>query len=332
MRDAIAVFIVAAFILLLNLGGPKLWDRDEPRNAGCAREMLERNDWVVPYFNGELRTHKPILLYWLLMASYSLFGVSEFAARLPSSLLAIGTVLMTFQMARLVFDQIVARWAAVILATFVMFPVVGRAATPDSSLIFFSTAALAAFLHSYHRDLQRVVSKPCTSAGFHHWESAATIYGLMGAAVLAKGPVGFVMPTAVIGMFCLIKRLEPSNANGSNDSGRLFSCMRGPVAKTFVQILRPFHPTHFLKTYWSMRPVTGIFITLLVAAPWYVWVGIRTDGVWLQEFFGEHNVGRAMRSMEGHSGSPFFLLPDCAHGVLLSLVSVFDTRGIQSST
>ena len=48
--------------MLTNLGGPRLWDRDEPRNAGCAREMLARRDWVVPTFDGELRTHKPRFL------------------------------------------------------------------------------------------------------------------------------------------------------------------------------------------------------------------------------------------------------------------------------
>ena len=64
------VAAIAAFVMLTNLGGPRLWDRDEPRNAGCAWEMLARGDWVVPVFNGELRTHKPVLLYWCIMASY----------------------------------------------------------------------------------------------------------------------------------------------------------------------------------------------------------------------------------------------------------------------
>src|SRR5689334_23133518 len=52
------VGLISAIVVLTNLGGPRLWDRDEPRNAGCAAEMLARGDWVVPVFNSELRTHK----------------------------------------------------------------------------------------------------------------------------------------------------------------------------------------------------------------------------------------------------------------------------------
>src|SRR5947209_822738 len=97
------VAAIAAFVVLTNLGGPRLWDRDEPRNAGCAWEMLERHDWVVPRFNAELRTHKPVLLYWGIMSAYFIFGINEFAARLPSALCAIGTVLCTYRMGRRLF-------------------------------------------------------------------------------------------------------------------------------------------------------------------------------------------------------------------------------------
>ena len=316
MREAIIACLVAAVILLANLGGPKLWDRDEPRNAGCAHEMLARSDWVVPYFNSELRTHKPILLYWLMMASYSLLGVSEFAARLPSALMAIGTVLLTYHIAKVGLGRTVGKWAGIVLATFVMFPVIGRAATPDSALMFFSTAALAAFVHFYFRELQDFdqttvatsphaeSSRPSRAAlGFRKWKHAAVIYGLMAFAVLAKGPVGMILPTAVIGMFCLIKRLpHPAPQDHASRPPRgLLAFLR--------RMLRPFKPVHFVRTCWSMRPVTALTMAALIAMPWYIWVGLRTDGVWLQEFFGEHNFGRATRSMEGHSGSPFLYYP-----------------------
>ena len=98
LKQASFVAAVAALVMLSNLGGSRLWDRDEPRNAGCAREMLARRDLVVPYFNGELRTHKPVLLYWCIMASYEVFGVNEFAARLPSALCAIGSALCVYRM------------------------------------------------------------------------------------------------------------------------------------------------------------------------------------------------------------------------------------------
>src|SRR5688572_1474649 len=82
----------AAALFFVNLGGPSLWDVDEGRNATAAFEMQEAGRWVVPTFNAELRVDKPPLLYWCQIAAYSLFGVNEFAARLPSALAALGTM------------------------------------------------------------------------------------------------------------------------------------------------------------------------------------------------------------------------------------------------
>src|SRR5207244_9521734 len=136
LRQIALITAIAAFVMLTNLGGPRLWDRDEPRNAGCAREMLARSDWVVPTFDGELRTHKPVLLYWCIMASYLVLGVSEFAARLPSALCAIGSVICTYRMGRRLFGPQAGVWSAIALATSLMFVIAGRAATPDSLLTF----------------------------------------------------------------------------------------------------------------------------------------------------------------------------------------------------
>ena len=75
------VAAIAAVMFLTNLGGSRLWNEDEPKNARCGVEMHERGDWVVPTYNDELRSHKPVLLYWAMRASYAAFGVSEFSAR-----------------------------------------------------------------------------------------------------------------------------------------------------------------------------------------------------------------------------------------------------------
>src|SRR5207244_10020 len=86
VRHQAAIAAVAAVVLLTNLGSATLWDIDEPRNAVCAREMLQSGDWIVPTFNGELRAHKPVLLYWFMMSAYQALGVNEFSARLWSAL------------------------------------------------------------------------------------------------------------------------------------------------------------------------------------------------------------------------------------------------------
>ena len=60
--------------VLRRSGQPQLFDEDEPKNAECGREMFARGDWLVPTFNEELRTDKPILVYWFMLTSYHFSG------------------------------------------------------------------------------------------------------------------------------------------------------------------------------------------------------------------------------------------------------------------
>ena len=146
---------IAGSIFFTNLGSAKLWDQDEPRNAGCAKEMLERGDWVVPIFNNQLRAQKPVLLYWLMMGAYSVLGVSEFSARFWSAALGLGTVLATYLIGRRLFNPTVGLLSAIVLASCTMFAVAARAATPDSLLIFCSTVALLIYVQgTFSRDSQ----------------------------------------------------------------------------------------------------------------------------------------------------------------------------------
>src|SRR5436309_9666920 len=92
-----------AALFLPNLGGPSLWDIDEGNNAEAAREMLASGNWIVPTFNYQLRVDKPALLYWCQIGAYRAFGVSEFAARLPSALAAMIAVLLIYELGRSMF-------------------------------------------------------------------------------------------------------------------------------------------------------------------------------------------------------------------------------------
>ncbi|MHB8901391.1 MAG: ArnT family glycosyltransferase [Thermoguttaceae bacterium] len=300
------IVLLASVVFFANLGVPRLWDRDEPRNAGCAAEMLERGDWVVPVFNAELRVHKPVLLYWFMMSAYAVFGQGEFGARFWSALLGVGTVWMTYVIGKRLFGREVGFWSGLVLATTMMFTVAARAATPDSVLIFFTTLATmiyvkAAFPEAADRN-PADGERPEAPAGWgwypRHWGVVALMYGVLGFAVLAKGPVGLVLPTACIGMFLLIMRLPRVP---ESHEGKAAWWVRVPL-----KLLRPFAPLHFLRTCWFMRPLTAVAACLAVALPWYIWVGLRTDGAWLEGFLLEHNLGRAMNAMEGHRGPIFY--------------------------
>ena len=294
VRDLAVLALLGGLVLFTNLGGPRLWDRDEPRNAGCAWEMQERGEWIVPWFNGELRTHKPILLYWLIRSAYAVFGVDEFAARFWSAALGIATVGLTYGMGRRLFGPRVAFWAGLILLTTLMFDVASHAATPDAVLIFCVTLSLTIFV---------VREFPAVETGqARDWSlplgtgTAIAMYAAMGLAVLAKGPVGAVLPTAVVGMFLLLARLPAMPADAERPRGW----------RRLAAWARPWAPRHFFRTCLAMRPLIAIALILAVAGPWYAAVGWRTDGEFLRGFFWTHNVARAVQSFEGHRGGLWF--------------------------
>lgn len=307
VSDYVLMLAVASLVMFANLGGARLWDRDEPRNAGCAEEMLRRGDWVTPVFNGQLRDAKPVLLYWLIMSAYGLFGVNEFAARFWSAALAVATVLATYGIGRRLYSPSVGLWSAIVLATSLMFDVAGRAATPDSVLISCGTLALLVYVLGTFRpklddELPEASLQPRAAGQFFptSWPVVALMYAFMGLGVLAKGPVGFVVPTAIIGMFLLIVRLPARTTETTHHT------WRARIAKFAFAMLRPFEPRHFARTCWSMRPLTAIAVVFVIALPWYVWVGLRTDGQFLLGFFVREHFGRATAAMENHRGPIFF--------------------------
>lgn len=277
------VIAVACLIFFTNLGSAQLWDRDEPRNAGCAVEMLDRADWVVPIFNDELRGQKPVLLYWLMMSAYQVFGVNEFSARFWSAFLSVGTSAITFSIGRRLFGMKVAWLSGIIVASNLMFAVAARAATPDALLIFLSTLTIAVYVWgSPHQSTHRFVQ----SFGALDWRWLVAMGISMGLAMLAKGPIGFLMPMAIMGMHLLITRRDRHSRRNA--------------------LLSVVHPIHFIKTTLAMHPFLLLAIALLVALPWYYLVGLRTEGDFLNHFFLTEHLGRSTTSFENHGGGIWY--------------------------
>lgn len=292
-RDLLLIAIVAATVFLTQLGSARLWDRDEPRNAGCAAEMLARNDWVTPMFNDELRGQKPVLLYWVMIGAYQLFGVNEFSARIGSALMGIGTVVLTYFMGTQLLGRRQGFWAAVVLATTLMFTVASRAATPDAPLIFFSTLAIALYVRFTFAQVDPVHGgAPLRQPGiwFPRGIHALLVYGTMALGVLAKGPIAAVLPCCIIGLFIMVQTAPNT----------------GPDVTLWQRVLMLVDPRLFLKSLWRMQPWYLVGAICLIAAPWFVWAGYRTDGDFLTWFFLEEHFGRATTAMENHSGGPWY--------------------------
>jgi 4-amino-4-deoxy-L-arabinose transferase-like glycosyltransferase len=171
-----------ALLTFPNLGKHSLWDVDEGVNAEAAREMLEAGNWVTPTFNFELRTAKPVFLYWLQATSYSLLGVNEFAARLPSVLAALLSVLVTYELGRRMFGRGTGLMAGLVLASAVEFCMLAHAATPDATLLFFTVVTFYFLWLAIEQDRPWSYVPAGLGAGF---------------AVLTKGPVGVALPGLV---------------------------------------------------------------------------------------------------------------------------------------
>ena len=128
------IAMAAACTLLVNLGGPALWDDDEPKNAACSLAMLDSGDWVVPTFNGRLRVEKPPLTNWVQMAGFSLCGRNEAGARIGSAVLTIGTCLLTWRIGCGLVGSAGGFLGGLVMATCIWTAIGGRAATPDAPL------------------------------------------------------------------------------------------------------------------------------------------------------------------------------------------------------
>lgn len=161
-----------------------LVDRDEPRFARATEEMILRNEWIVPYFNDEYRFDKPILIYWLMRVAYGIFGINEFAARIPSVIFAALYGLVVFEMGRRWFGLRAGFLAAFGLLTCAQMLIHGRSAVADMPMV-----------------LAVALSQWAAYELLHNAEDARTerrwfwiLYPALGLGFLAKGPVAWVVP------------------------------------------------------------------------------------------------------------------------------------------
>lgn len=296
-RSLALLVFMCSIILFAGLGSSRLFDRDEPRNARCTDEMLAANDWVVPMFNGELRTHKPILIYWLEGMSYWVFGSNAWGARFPSACMGAITLFTLYQLVRRLTNAQHAFWSVAILATSLMFVVASRVATPDAPLIASSTLAVCGLVLSQLKRLRAIDSVEAAVPKDRRWLLIG--YTAMGFAVLAKGPVGLVLPSLVAGAW-LWMETHIQVASTSKRSSTPFGKFYQNCVAWLIDIRSGW------KAFCALEPWWGVTLAIIIAAPWYVWVGMRTDGEWLRGFFFEHNLGRAMNAMEGHRGGLWF--------------------------
>ncbi|MGE5173730.1 MAG: ArnT family glycosyltransferase [Betaproteobacteria bacterium] len=259
------LFILCAVLFFFRLGDRPLWDVDEGMHAATSKDMVLTGDWVTPRVNGENFYDKTPLFNWFAALSFMAFGFTEFAARLPAAILGLATVFVTYALGRRLFGSTAGLLGGVVLATSPEFIILSRSVVHDIALAFFVSLALvffyAAFSSERHRRLNLML-----------------FYGAAGLAVLAKGPIGVLLPALIIGLFLLI---------------------RGKLG--------------FLK---EMDIGRGILVFLLVAAPWYVFISIRNTD-YASYFFLKQNLGNFLSKQQATHPQPvYYYVPVLLGGML----------------
>ncbi|RMG05046.1 MAG: glycosyltransferase family 39 protein, partial [Planctomycetota bacterium] len=294
------IAVIGGILFFTNLGGPGLWDEDEPIYAACAREMIQRNDWVVPRYNGEMFPDKPPLMFWMMMSGFGLFGYTELGARFLSAVAAVLAAWATYELGRRLFSRKVAFWGTVMAMSNLLYVVSARAATVDAALTLLTVGTMLAFVVAYgpvvglrsdhvaddaQNDRETPADRPETWAVWAMW-------ACMAVAILAKGPIGLLLPAAAIGLFLMIvgrtKRDEPVHGLW--------------IWRALVVTARVWDPRNFGKAFVRMQPWWAFPAVALFAVPWFVWVGVRTEGAWLREFFAMYNLRPFTQPIQGHRG------------------------------
>lgn len=285
------LFIFIGAFYLWGLGSLPLVGPDEPRYAEVAREMFARRDWITPTLGGMPWFEKPALLYWIMMASYRVLGVNEFAARLGPALCGLLTAAFVYWIGSAIGDaeadegspgasdahhgQASARWGtfvylsslgAIVFARGVNFDVVLTMTVSGALACFFVTNAGTVTAETNDSNLSNASRKNKSTllalAGFHFFA---------GLSLLAKGLAGYVIIFGTLIVYYLIRRERPQR-------------------RVLVSFL------------W------GVPLSLGVAAIWYGPMLARHGYTFIDQFIIQHHFAR-FTTNKYHHPQPIYFYP-----------------------
>jgi 4-amino-4-deoxy-L-arabinose transferase-like glycosyltransferase len=269
-RAAFLGGLFAALVTLPGLGSGTLWDNSETAYGEVAREILISHDWLVMHLNGQAWFVQPPLYFWLAAIFAKIFGVGEFAMRLPS---ALATVTMGgavgYAAARIAGTR-AGTYAAIILSTSLMQAIVGRLAIMDALLDLAVTAAILWWFRAFEPARLPDALDARKRAGALIGGAAAVALGM-----LAKGPVAPVVVLLVVGVWLLWE----------------------------WRLRRPAIPLRA----WPFAAATLLFVA--IAVPWFLLLGLRVGPQAMVELIGHYTIGRYTGVIENQRGPWFYYFP-----------------------
>lgn len=265
--DVLLLAGFCAFLFFYGLGRFGLVGADEPRYAQVAREMLERRDWITPVLGGQPWLEKPPLYYWQAMLAYSLYGVSDATARVPSA-----------------FDA-----TLLVLAVYIFLRRFRPGVELDGALITASCAGVVGFARAAGTDMPLASTFSIAMLAWWAWREngkrayLAAFYFFLALGTLAKGPVAPFLAALIIGLYAAAAREVRVIAKTLWLPGVALFCAISLPWYFAVQMRNPeFFRVFFLQhnlerfssnvyhhhaPFWYYLPVT-----LLALAPWTVFV------------------------------------------------------------
>ncbi len=249
-----------------------LFDRDEPRFAQPAKEMLfagNWQDWIVPHFNGEIFFHKPALCYWQIAGSYKIFGINAFAARFPSSFwMACAAVIIGIYLTHR-FSYLTGLIGTLCFASSLIVIAEAKLATAEGLLVLLTIIAMLCLwdiLVCPEISDENMPSK-CKSQS---WKKIV-FWLALGLGIFCKGPA-------------------------------ILISVAGTLAILFV------FQKNIRQRIMSLGWLWGLPLALVIGLFWYVLANHLSDGALVERFWGYDIIERMRRPLESHRGFPGFYI------------------------
>lgn len=278
IQHAIALAALTGFSLLLffyHADQRALWSSHEGRAGQHAQLMLDTGQWGMPtLYYGEADYQKPPLYYWMVAGIAAVRGgvVDAWAIRLPAAAAAIFGVWLIYAVSATLWRPETGVVASLILASNLRYSWLARVGRIDMPLTLIVSIALLSFFLAYRR---MATSDPVPQAS-RTWRWMLPVYLAVAVGVMLKGPVAMALTAIPVGLFLMLER-QP-----------IWPWQRG-----FSDL------TYRLGAWW------GVPLVLLLAAPWFVWATVVTDGEFFKTFFLHHNLDRTLGA-EGLKPEPFW--------------------------
>lgn len=279
-RAWFVLFLAIATFYFWGLGSFPLVGPDEPRYAQVAREMLARRDPITPTLGGLPWFEKPPLLYWMIMLSYRVLGVSEYATRLGPAICGLLTGVAVFWIGNTVSvsdasgedsftsrgaERSLGKWSALVWLTSFGAIVFSRGASFDIVLTLSVTAALGCFFVGQIRGASRGIRS-------RHLGLLFLFHFFTGASLLAKGLIGYIIIYGVVIFYFLVRREKPQ-----------------------LEFVASF--------------LWGFPLTLVIAGVWYGPMIADHGWTFIDRFIIQHHFERFLSNKYHHPAPFYFYLP-----------------------